>query len=57
MITDRVNKRELEIEYCPTEEVLADYFTKPVQGALFRKFRNAILGITDANYLRYKGDY
>ena len=57
MITDRVNKREIEIEYCPTEEMLADYFTKPVQGALFRKFRNAILGLTEADFLRYKGDY
>ena len=57
LITDRVAKGEIEIEYCPTEEMLADYFTKPLQGALFQKFRNAILGISDADYLRYKGEY
>ena len=33
--------------YCPTEMMLADYFTKPLQGSLFNKFRSVIMGYTD----------
>ena len=35
------------IEHCPTEEILAEHFTKPLQGALFRKFRAEIMNISD----------
>ena len=34
----------IKVEYCPTEKMIADFFTKPLQGALFRKFRDIILG-------------
>jgi len=34
----------MNIVYCPTEEMLADFFTKPLQGALFRKFRDVVMG-------------
>ena len=56
-ITDRVKRKEVEIQYCPTEEMISDYFTKPVQGGLFKKFRNSILGITDDDFSRYKLEY
>ena len=39
VIKDRVDNEELKIEYLPTEEMIADFFTKPLQGALFRKLR------------------
>jgi hypothetical protein len=42
---DRIKNGDIEIEYCPTGEMLADYFTKPLQGSLFIKFRNRILNI------------
>ena len=35
-VIDRIAKGELDLDYCPIEEMLADYFTKPLQGALFR---------------------
>ena len=41
---DRIEKGEFEIEYCPTEHMLADYFTKPLQGSLFHRFRDVIMG-------------
>jgi hypothetical protein len=44
-VTDRVENKELRIAYCPTEEMIADYLTKPLQGVLFRKMRDALLGI------------
>ena len=42
------------MEYCPTEEMVADYFTKPLQGEQFRKLRNAVMGCTDAEYIELK---
>lgn len=44
-ITDRVKSNEIKIEYCPTGDMRADYFTKPLQGALFRRFRTEILNM------------
>ena len=43
-IKDRVEQNEITIEYCPTERMLADFFTKPLQGELFRRFRDVIMG-------------
>ena len=43
-VKDRVEKGEMNIEYCPTGMMLADYFTKPLQGSLFNKFRDVIMG-------------
>ena len=34
-VADRVASKEVAIEYCPTGEMVADYFTKPLQGTLF----------------------
>ena len=56
-ITDRVKKKEIEILYCPTGEMLGDFYTKPLQGGLYVKFRNSILGITDAKYIEYRKAY
>ena len=44
-ITDRIARKEVAIQYCPTKEMVADYFTKPLQGALFYKFRDQIMGV------------
>ena len=43
-VKDRVDKKEFTIEYCPTKSMLADYFTKPLQGQLFRDMRSIIMG-------------
>ena len=44
-ITDRIARNEVAIQYCPTKKMVADYFTKPLQGALFYKFRDQIMGV------------
>jgi hypothetical protein len=36
------------VVWCPTGDMLGDYATKPLQGALFRKFRDQIIGVTPA---------
>ena len=43
-VTDRIAKGELTIEWCPTANMIADFMTKPLQGALFRKFRDIVMG-------------
>jgi hypothetical protein len=44
-ITDRVNMKEVEIEWCPTKEMVADFMTKPLQGSHFRRLPNLIMGM------------
>jgi hypothetical protein len=46
-IADRVKSKEIRIEYCPTGLMIADYFTKPLQGVLFRQLRDMIMGNVD----------
>ena len=40
---DKVKKKEVRIEHCPATEMVADFFTKPLNGPLFKKFRAIIL--------------
>ena len=42
-VRDRIKAGELTIEYCPTEDMVADFFTKPLQGQKFLKFRKIIM--------------
>ena len=43
-VTDCVKSGDITIEYCPTEIMLADSFTKPLQGFVFHRFRDFIMG-------------
>ena len=42
-ITDQLERKELAIEYCPTDDMVADYNTKPLQGSKFMKFKRTIM--------------
>ena len=55
--TDRIKKGELSVKYCPTLDMIADYFTKPLQGSLFRKLRDLVMGIIPADFEMYKRRY
>ena len=44
-IADRIVLEDLDVEYCPTWDMLADFFNKPLQDSLFRKFFSAILNV------------
>ena len=46
-LSDRIANGELRVEFCPTDEMVADYFTKPLQGEKFRKFRKIIMNLKD----------
>ena len=43
-LTDQIKKGNLSVEYCPTAQMTADFFTKPNQGKLFQKFKKRIMG-------------
>ena len=41
-----IDRKQIRVVYCPTGKMLADFFTKPLQGELYRYFRNIIMGYT-----------
>ena len=45
-IKDVLKRENIELRHCPTERMIADYFTKPLQGSLFQKMRDVIMRIT-----------
>lgn len=44
LVKDRVTQGVLKIEYCPTEDMVVDFFTKPLQCSTFIKFKNQVMG-------------
>ena len=52
-ITDLVQRGVISIEYCPTLDMIADMLTKPLQGALFQRLRNTIMGIESSDIVGY----
>ena len=38
---------DVDIKHCPTTQMLADFFTKPLQGEAFYRFRAAILNLSE----------
>jgi hypothetical protein len=48
-IKDQVASKEVTIEHCPTGDMVADYFTKPLQGAHFKKLRDIIMNVDSSS--------
>jgi hypothetical protein len=44
-VTDLIERKEISIKYCPTDEMGADYMTKPTLGSKFTKFRGRIMNL------------
>ena len=42
-VKDRVDSGEIKIIYLPTEDMIADVLTKPMQGEKFLNFRASLL--------------
>ena len=42
-IKDCNDKKHLKVEYCPTDDMIRDYPSKPLQGRKFRKHRKFIM--------------
>ena len=43
-----VKNGEVSVGLCPTGYMIGDYTTKTIQGAMFRKFRDKIMGVIPA---------
>jgi hypothetical protein len=46
-ITDLINRNKIHIKYCPTEDMIADYMTKPLVGVKFEHFRKLIMNLSN----------
>jgi hypothetical protein len=44
-VKDHINTKEIELHYLPTEQMIADVLTEPLQGALFRKMRALLMNL------------
>ena len=49
-ITDLIAKDEVEVRYCPTDKMIADYMSKPTTGTKFAEFRDLILNLSGKSY-------
>jgi hypothetical protein len=49
-VTDLVDRKELKIEYCSTETMIADYMTKPLTGGKFKLFRDRIMNLSGKHH-------
>ena len=50
-ITYIANNVEVSVVWCPTRDVISEYMTKPLQGAIFRNFRYQIMGVIPDEYM------
>lgn len=48
-VPDMIRDLQLKAEYGPTGTMTYDFFTKPLQGTVFRTFRDKILKIDQGN--------
>ena len=49
---NRLDTENINITYCPTEEMLADLYAKPLQSNLFRIFRDVVMGLKHISTLK-----
>ena len=55
-INDMIKRERTKVTHCPTEEIIANFFTKPLQGSLFQKSRQVIMGHVSINSLLDNSD-
>jgi len=58
-VQDLIQRGIVKIEHCKTEDMIADFFTKPLQGERFRILRDVILNretISDSQYKSVLGN-
>jgi len=48
-VADKIKKGEVKVAFCPTTNMLADFFTKPLQGSTFKRMQSIILNMPDTD--------
>ena len=54
MISDYISKGDMSVKRCPTDLMIGDYFTKPLQGKDFGELCNTILGVMTEDCDKFK---
>jgi len=44
-VKDRIASQEVSVQCCPTENMIAVSLIKPLQGAVFKKFRDQVMNV------------
>jgi hypothetical protein len=44
-VTDRIRAGEISPKWCPTGEMIMDFLTKPLQGAMFLEVQDLLMGV------------
>jgi hypothetical protein len=44
-VADCIANGDLTVVWCSTDKMIADYLTKPLQGKMFIKFRDVLMGV------------
>ena len=52
-VAHKIHKREAKIAFYPAEDMLEDFSTKPTQGSLFVRQRNALQVIDEKYFLMH----
>ena len=52
-VTDKIAGGDLRVDYCPTDKMLADFFTKPLQEKLLRMCGSMIMNIQQTDFSKY----
>ena len=45
LIKDILKRKGIDVRYYPTEQMIADFFTKPIQYKYFRWLRDIVMGL------------
>ena len=48
-MTEKIKKGEVKIAHCPTQDMIGDFFTKPLQGTQFVQLRSKILNLPSSS--------
>ena len=46
-VKDKIDSGDIELQYCPTKDMIADILTKPLQGVAFRELRRKLLNLDE----------
>lgn len=49
-IKDRIDNEDISVHYCGTHSMVGNFFTKPLHGATFTKFKDLIMGNTKQDF-------